>query len=390
MKIMTPEEIEAEIAAKKTPNIVAAVQANDLDLLRITSSTQLIMDYAERRLPWVQKPFILRGEVTIVVGAANLGKTTFMLQMLWRGATGKPWFLSEKPGATFRSLYFSLEMGEHPLSIRLQQMFGGGHENVIVATPPALVLTAETWDAIGRVVKAQSIDVVVIDNLLGLDLGFDLNKMQETSRLMNDARAFAQLYSVAVVLIHHTRKGQTNDAVMNRLGVFNADGVLDEAAGSKVIVNRAGIRLFLQKRGNSRRLFVYSRFGPQRTIRLGWDKSNHIWRRSSRDEESGESSKDEVEDAVEDDAEQGMIRGDDTKLDPTPARTTGIIPSSHDETARLLVPRFQSDGIRNMIRMIRKGQADGLVGPLWAPIRDAVNAGLSDAEIVLKFTESSP
>src|SRR5947199_9113736 len=100
--------VTAKPATAKASDIAAQAggEMSEVDLLNIIPSTQLVKDYADKQLPWVQKPFILRGEVTILVGAANLGKTTFVLQMLWRGATGKPWFLSEKPGATFRSLYF--------------------------------------------------------------------------------------------------------------------------------------------------------------------------------------------------------------------------------------------------------------------------------------------
>src|SRR2546425_159266 len=120
MKMNEKPAVTTKPATAQTSDIVAQAsgEMSEVDLLNIIPSTQLVKDYANKVLPWVQKPFILRGEVTILVGAANLGKTTFVLQMLWRGATGKPWFLSEKPGATFRSLYFSLEMGEHPLSIR--------------------------------------------------------------------------------------------------------------------------------------------------------------------------------------------------------------------------------------------------------------------------------
>jgi hypothetical protein len=135
--------------------------------------------------------------------------------------------------------------------------------------------------------------------------------MEGTTKFMNAARAFAKIYNVAIMLVHHTRKGGANDPLMNKLVQFN-DNMMDEAAGSKVLVNRPGIRLFIQRRSNKRRLYVYSRFGPKHIIRMGWDKNSHKWRASSKGEEEGEL-QDEVKDELAEEWTEHMDRVDDDK-----------------------------------------------------------------------------
>lgn len=331
------DELESKEAERKK-----AVREEIRQGLRVRSSVDLCKDYLGKEMPWIHPPFLMRGEVTLLVGAANVGKTTFILQMLLRGASGEPWFLSSKPSkATYRSLYVSLEMGEIPLSKRLNDV-GGPHPNLVTSCPALFTFSVETWDALGEFMRELHADVLVIDNLFGADLGFDLNKQEGTARLMNDARAFAQLYNVGVMIVHHTRKGQKNSAVFGTaLENFDDSDVLDEASGSKVLVNRAAIRVFIRKRGNSRRLYVRSRFGAPRDARLGWDYSAHRWKRSSKDEETGhdiETVEDELNDDSDSDVsseavkETVMIPKDDTSPLPTPYGS----PSSHQDVPSTL------------------------------------------------------
>ena len=82
----------------------------------------------------------------------------------------------------------------------------------------------------------------MIDNLLGTNIG-DINKAEIAAQVMNEAFAFAQDKNVAVVIVHHTRKGARTDLVQQQ----QQGDPLDEAHGSKVFANKAGILIFLRK-----------------------------------------------------------------------------------------------------------------------------------------------
>ena len=98
------------------------------------------------------------------------------------------------------------------------------------------------WEEIGEKVDVTNASVVVIDNLLGTNIG-DINKQEVAGKVMNDAFTFAQDKNVSVVIVHHTRKGPRVQE-----GQQQQDGdQLDEAHGSKVFANKAGILIFLRK-----------------------------------------------------------------------------------------------------------------------------------------------
>src|SRR5207244_6710957 len=136
--------------------------------------------------------------------------------------------------------------------------------------------------------------VVVIDNLLGTNIG-DVNKQEVVGKVMNEAFAFAQDKNVAVVIVHHTRKGP-------RIQEGQQQGdPLDEAHGSKVFANKAGILIFLRKTTGGKRntyaeISVVSRFGESKTIKAIFDRSQKgKWRRRTQEDRSDEDEDAELE-----------------------------------------------------------------------------------------------
>jgi RecA-family ATPase len=229
------------------------------------NARQVAAKYGDMKIDWILPEFLVAGEITILGGGANVGKSTFVLGMLKRIADGSPWVLGNSPAKyDFKSLYYSMELGWVPLAKRFRQLWGDGvPENVEVEAPDETPkLNKDGWEKIKARCKETRARVLVLDPLFGTDMGvFDSNRNEDVSRILNHARDIARELNVSVVLVHHTRKGPRNDL----LSTSNSDEQLDELSGSKMFVNRPAIRIVIKSRGGVRReIHLYSRLGPRR------------------------------------------------------------------------------------------------------------------------------
>ncbi len=235
------ESVEAELDEKLLPTL-KETRNERAPGPKMYRASELIELYKNTRLPWVSPGLLLRGEVTLVVGSAKIGKSTLLLQLLHHITTGDEWaFGKKKMKQSHAAIYYSLEMGEVPLAKRMAQLFARDlPDNLWVV--PARDYTID-WDEIAEKVDATKAAVVVIDNLLGTNIGD-----------VNAAFAFAQGKNVSVVIVHHTRKGSRNDQTQQQV---QQGDILDEAHGSKVFANKAGIIVLLRKTTGDRGRSTY-------------------------------------------------------------------------------------------------------------------------------------
>src|SRR5207249_307145 len=102
----TAEEIaEVKARADAVPKVGVPAEADEE---MPPSLAELAEKWGKYRIPWVMKGFFARKQVTLVVGSPKGGKTTLMLQALYRIATGEPWaFAKNRKSETFPVLYYS-------------------------------------------------------------------------------------------------------------------------------------------------------------------------------------------------------------------------------------------------------------------------------------------
>ncbi len=327
---------------------------------KMMRASELVMKYKDVKLPWVAPELLLKGEVTLLVGSAKVGKSTFVLQLLQRVTTGAEWAFGTK--ATKRrhaAIYYSLEMGEVPLAKRIWELFGGKQnipDNLWIVTTRDYQID---WVEMGEKVIEADASVVVIDNLLGTNVG-DLNKQEVASKIMNAAFAFAQDMNVAVVIVHHTRKGARTDRMVNQQQTGDAGDILDEASGSKVFANRAGIIVFIRKTTGGKKntyaeISLVSRFGQSKVIKAIFDRDERgKWRRRTKEDQSQED-EGNAELEEDDEGEEGteMVKMEPQEsvpevpvpkvVLPDPTHIVPVNPGNLRNVPNVRIPKVQDD-----------------------------------------------
>jgi hypothetical protein len=224
-----------------------------LDELQVLSSPGLILRHPlhdrrpieERR--WIAPKFLMRGEVTLLVGPPGTGKSTLIIQSAYALSIGVSWGAVQiaKP---FRVLLLHVEdddsESDRKLAACREAMPGAFVKADNLATlcsdeEPILarfderakeIAPTAAFARLEALTKEHSADVLIVDPISGIYEGDETNPaFKALARLF---RKLARRCNCAVALIHHTRKGADDMA-----------GNLDASRGGSTLAGRVRVGL---------------------------------------------------------------------------------------------------------------------------------------------------
>lgn len=174
------------------------------------------------------KGLIVEG-LTLLCGASKIGKSWLVLQMCAAVAAGAP-FLGRQtaPGAV---LYLAYEDSERRLKDRLQRQHSAPGGNLQFDTH-IIPLDGGLLDALtGWVERNPSARLIVIDTLQKVrgQTPSRANAYAEDYKVMARLKTFADLHHVAVVVVHHLCKRETDDPFDKISGSTGLMGAADTA-----------------------------------------------------------------------------------------------------------------------------------------------------------------
>jgi len=184
-------------------------------------------DWAEAsiaRRQWIAPGYLLRGAVTLAAGAGGAGKSSLVIGWACGLALGLPFGRLEPIGCS-RVMLYNVEDDDAEQQRRLSaalRQFGarpadlggrvircgpGGVGTLLEQDPQTGEFRAtEVWAELERAVLDLRPDVVALDPLAELHT-CEENDNTALRHVVAFFRAFAQRHNIAVVLIHHARKG---------------------------------------------------------------------------------------------------------------------------------------------------------------------------------------
>lgn len=208
--------------------------------------------------------------LTVLVGQPKIGKSWFVLGVAVAVASGGC-TLGTIPVSQGDSLYLALEDGERRLQQRLSGVLNGGSipERLSVATQWRQIDDGGLDDIEGWLKDHPQARIVIIDTLQRV------RPSESSGRRLyaNDYDAIAPLgdlakrYGVAVVVVHHTRKQDSEDPV-------------DLVSGSTGLTGAAdGVCILRRSRGETdAELFATGRDFPETSLALKWDNDTLQWK----------------------------------------------------------------------------------------------------------------
>ncbi len=199
---------------------------------------------------WAVQGLVPEG-ATLLVGAPKKGKSWLVLGLAVAVAAGGM-ALSKVEVEAGPVLYLALEDGQRRLQERLERMLGD-------EPPPADLWLATEWPRVGQggpealdawLTAHPTARLVVVDTLAKLraDTGHDRNLYQADYAAMGAFKQVADKHSVALVVVHHTRKAEAEDPLESVSGTNGLTGAADTILVLRSEVGRADAALYLRGR----------------------------------------------------------------------------------------------------------------------------------------------
>jgi hypothetical protein len=226
-------EVETKARGGLDPFLLEIESADpgcDLALLQTSSGWNAfdLADVISEKIPsinWLVKPYLARPSVTAWFGKAKAMKSLLVLDMCLNVAGGYPWLVSNpssKDGievSPVKVVWLDLENGALTLKRRMKAfasalgMSEDRGQMIAYSMPnpwPDLSKIENVASMISRLTALGDIGILVVDHLNMLFGPIDENSPL-ASQIMGAIRQISEACNLAIVLIHHSRKGQGKD-----------------------------------------------------------------------------------------------------------------------------------------------------------------------------------
>lgn len=203
----------------------------------------------------------------LFVGAPKLGKSFMMAQFAYHISTGTPlWNYPVRKGTV---LYLALEDDYSRLQKRLYQMFGAeGTENLFFSVSASQLGMGLYEQLQGFIQEHRNTKLIIIDTLQKVrEIGGDSYSYANDYDIITRMKKLADSCGICLLLVHHTRKQQSDDR-------------FDMISGTNGLLGAADGAFLLQKEkrtGNAATLDVSGRDQQDQRLYLSRNQERLIW-----------------------------------------------------------------------------------------------------------------
>lgn len=203
----------------------------------------------------------------LLVGASKIGKSWLVLWLAHSVSLGLPvWNLTTRKCDV---LYLSLEDTHQRLQRRLVEVSGGETGNLTIATDAELLGSGLEEQLTNFLQEHPDVKFVIIDTLQKIrQMKADSYSYAGDYATLTALKQIADRFDLTILVVHHTRKQEADDAV-------------DKISGTTGLIGCADGSLILEKPerlGNKGTLIVTSRESADMKLNLEFDRDEKIWK----------------------------------------------------------------------------------------------------------------
>lgn len=205
-------------------------EMSDPSYLKTVSMNELYETSFENKLPLVDE--LLYSGTYLFVGAPKVGKSFLMAQLAYHISTGTDlWGYKVRKG---KVLYLALEDDYQRLQKRLYRMFGANCTEDLYFSVSAGQITGSLDDQLNRFVqKNPDTKLIIIDTLQKVrKVGGESYSYANDYEIMTNLKKFADNNGICLLLVHHTRKQNADDAFET---ISGTNGLLGAADGAFIL-----------------------------------------------------------------------------------------------------------------------------------------------------------
>lgn len=166
-----------------------------------------ILKMPEDKAPYLLKPYVQRGQISILAGTSDVGKSTFLRQLAIQVSTGADKFLELPLFATCKkAVFYSTEDNMASTKAVLKEQSEALNVDLLDGIY-FLFENEKPLDVINSFLKDNKVDLVIIDSF-GDAFDGNINDSVAVRRFMKDFSKMATDNDCAVILLHHIGKGK--------------------------------------------------------------------------------------------------------------------------------------------------------------------------------------
>ena len=234
--------------------------------LHTVSMTELYDTVYPARTPIVDN--FLYGGTYLFVGAPKVGKSFFMGQLAYHVAMGIP--LWEYPVRKGTVLYLALEDDYARLQRRLSGMFGvESTDNLFFATQAKTLNGGLDMQLELFLREHTDARLIIIDTLQKVrEVGGDRYSYSSDYEIVTKLKAFSDQYGICVLVVHHTRKLESEDS-------------FDMISGTTGLLGAADGAFIMHKKKRTENIAVMDIVGrdqPDQELTIEFDRERCVWK----------------------------------------------------------------------------------------------------------------
>lgn len=260
-EIIAKEEAQFNLQAANCPE-----KSGQGGGLQTVSMTELYDTVYPPKTPVVDG-FLYSGTY-LFVGAPKVGKSFFMGQLAYHVAMGLPlWNYPVRKGTV---LYLALEDDYARLQRRLSVMFGVEcADNLYFATQARTLNEGLDGELEGFFKKHKDAKLIIIDTLQKVrEVGGDRYSYSSDYEIVTKLKSFSDKYGVCLLVVHHTRKLESEDSFEM---ISGTNGLLGAADGAFIMHKK-------KRTDNMAVMDIVGRDQPDQELTIEFDRERCIWK----------------------------------------------------------------------------------------------------------------
>ena len=210
----------------------------------------------------------LYGGTYLFVGAPKVGKSFFMAQLAYHVAMGIPlWDYPVRKGTV---LYLALEDDYARLQRRLSGMFGiECADNLYFATQAKTLNEGLDRQLEGFLKERKDARLIIIDTLQKVrEVGGDRYSSSSDYEIVTKLKSFSDKYGICLLVVHHTRKLESEDSFDM---ISGTNGLLGAADGAFIMHKK-------KRTDNEAVMDIVGRDQPDQKLTIEFDRERCVWK----------------------------------------------------------------------------------------------------------------
>ena len=249
------EELQREMQLRSDPSYLHTISMNELFDTQYRSKQPLIDG-------------LLYPGTYIFAGSPKLGKSFLMAQLAYHVSTGTPlWNYTTRKGTV---LYLALDDDYARLQRRLSGMFGVECADNLYFATQAKSLNEGLDRQLEEFLKAHTdARLIIIDTLQTVrEVGGDRYSYSSDYEIVTKLKSFSDKYGICLLVVHHTRKLESEDSFDM---ISGTNGLLGAADGAFIMHRK-------KRTDNEAVMDIVGRDQPDQELTIEFDRERCVWK----------------------------------------------------------------------------------------------------------------